>query len=139
MFGVREVGVFMYDQRIRDHVRNPRRYGVVQDADITTRVVSPSCGDTLHYSVRICEDRIEDIAFEGAGSMLTMAAASMLAEYAYNKDLAHILALTPEDMLALVGLALGPTRAQHALFPLKVLQEGIKDYVGARTLSQSAQ
>ena len=65
-------------------------------------------------------------AFDGEGCILSMAAASMLTEHIQGRSLLELKALSDEDMLALVGVELGPVRVKCALLPLRALEAALK-------------
>ena len=72
----------MYREVILDHYKNPRSYGLIEDADAHAKGQNPLCGDEVTISVKFAADgeTIEDIGFEGRGCAISQAATSMLTE-----------------------------------------------------------
>ena len=68
----------LYQQVIIDHSRHPQNFHQLRDATRTAEGVNPLCGDQLTLYVKLVGDRIEDIAFEGAGCAISMASASLM-------------------------------------------------------------
>jgi len=113
----------LYRPHILDHYGNPRNWGRLENPDIVADADEPSCGDQVHIELGLnSEGRVERVAFEGEGCMISMAAASMLTEYIQGKSLDELRAVTEEDMLALVDARVGTNRRSCALWPLKALQ-----------------
>src|SRR5215470_10544666 len=70
----------LYQEIILDHNRRPRNYGRLQDANREAMGHNPLCGDKLQLFVRVEDDTIRDIAFEGAGCAISKASASLMTE-----------------------------------------------------------
>jgi nitrogen fixation NifU-like protein len=129
----------MYQETLLDYYRNPRNKGHIADADFKSEQYNPSCGDKVSFEGKIQQDAIDAIAFQGHGCVISLATASMLAEHASGKSVQDIHALTPEFILSLVGISLGPTRLKCALLPLQALQEGIAQYQAKATVCSTEQ
>ncbi len=118
----------LYQAIVLDHYKNPRHKGSLSTANFTTALYNPSCGDSIIFQGIVQDGNLTDIAFEGSGCVISIAAASLLSEQAINKKLSHILAFTSQTILNLIQLELGLTRLKCALLCLEALQQGIKDY-----------
>jgi nitrogen fixation NifU-like protein len=57
----------MYSEIVMDHFKNPRNVGRIQDADGIGEVGNPVCGDMMTITLKVQDDRIEDIKFETFG------------------------------------------------------------------------
>jgi nitrogen fixation NifU-like protein len=119
----------IYREIILDHYRNPRNKGKLSDADVSIHDSNPLCGDEIDIHLKVEEDKIKDIKFEGRGCAISQASASMLTEMIIDKPLNTIKDLTKEDILENIGLMnLGPARIKCALLSLKVLKLGMVKY-----------
>jgi nitrogen fixation NifU-like protein len=79
--------------------------------------------------LKIEEEKVKDIKFEGRGCAISQASASMLTEMIMDKPLTTVKDLTKEDILENIGLMnLGPARIKCALLSLKVLKMGMVRY-----------
>ncbi len=120
------MGDDLYRPHILDHYGHPRNWGRLAHPDIVGDAEEPSCGDQVRIELALdAEGRVAQVGVEGEGCMISMAAASILGEYARGKTLAELRALTEEDMLALVDAPVGASRRRCALLPLKVLQAAL--------------
>jgi nitrogen fixation NifU-like protein len=83
----------LYQEVILDHNRAPRNYGTLPDANRHARGHNPLCGDRLVLSLRIVDDRIDDVRFEGSGCAISKASASLMTEAVKGRSLAAAEAL----------------------------------------------
>lgn len=113
-----------YREYIVDHYRNPRNYGVIDDADISHEEYNPVCGDRVHLDLKVEDNRIVDVRFNGDGCSISQASASILTEMVKGKTLEEARALSKDDVLEQLGIPLGPVRLKCALLALKVLKVG---------------
>lgn len=75
----------LYQDLIIDHNRSPRNFRKIDGATHESEGFNPLCGDKLHLYLTMDGDRIEDIAFEGAGCAISIAAASLMTENLLGK------------------------------------------------------
>ena len=117
-----------YRERILDHYRSPRHRGELDSADVQAELENPVCGDVVRIALRLNEQgRVAGVAFDGKGCVLSMAAASMLAEHIHGRDVSAVVGLTDQDMLDLLGVELGPVRVNCALLPLRALEKALSE------------
>ena len=70
----------LYQEAILDHNRKPRNFRKLDGASRTAEGYNPLCGDTVKVYLRIENDRVSDVSFEGSGCAISIAAASMMTE-----------------------------------------------------------
>jgi nitrogen fixation NifU-like protein len=68
----------LYQEVILDHNRKPRNWGALADATHRAEGVNPLCGDHIHLSVKLANDAVDAIAFEGESCAICKASASMM-------------------------------------------------------------
>ena len=76
----------LYQEVILDHYRHPRHHGRVEDASHQADGFNPLCGDRIHMTIKMDGDKVEEIAFEGAGCAISTASASLLTETVKGMD-----------------------------------------------------
>jgi nitrogen fixation NifU-like protein len=119
----------LYREHILDHYAHPRNWGRLANPDIVADADDPSCGDRVRIEICLDDARhVGQIAFEGEGCMISMAATSILTEHVKGRSLEELASLTEDNMLALVDVPVGLSRRRCALLPLKVLQSGLRAY-----------
>jgi nitrogen fixation NifU-like protein len=78
----------LYQQVILDHNRQPRNFRVIENAR-RAEGFNPLCGDRLNVYVRVENDVITDVAFQGSGCAISKASASLMTESVKGKSLAE--------------------------------------------------
>jgi len=68
----------LYQQVILDHNRKPRNFQKVADANRSAEGFNPLCGDQIQVYVKLEDDRIRDIGFQGSGCAISRASASLM-------------------------------------------------------------
>jgi|SRR5690625_3164097 len=141
----------LYSEVILEHSRDPHGFGLNDHLDTTSHQVNPMCGDevTLGVRLRAGKDNVEvvDIAWEGKGCSISMAATSVLVEELIGepistarsaherfKELMHargaeLDADTVEelgDLAAFSGVAKYPARIKCALLGWMALHDALE-------------
>ena len=70
----------LYQEIVLDHSRKPRNFGKLEDATGTGEGFNPLCGDQITLYLKIEDDTISDIGFEGVGCAISKASASMMTQ-----------------------------------------------------------
>jgi nitrogen fixation NifU-like protein len=130
----------IYREIILDHYRNPRNKGRISDADVSFHDSNPLCGDEIDIHLKVENDIVKDIKFEGRGCAISQASASMLTEMVLNKSLTSVKELGKDDILENIGLVnLGPARIKCALLSLKVLKMSMVEYYASKDPESAAE
>jgi nitrogen fixation NifU-like protein len=115
----------LYQEELLDHYKHPRNYGKLENADLVTEILNPSCGDEIALELALSDNHLSAIAFRGKGCVISQASASLLTQHVVGKSIEELVSLTKDDMLALVGIPLGPTRLRCALLVLECLHKAL--------------
>ncbi len=83
----------LYQQVILDHNKSPRNFKELPDANRTSEGYNPLCGDHINLYVKLQNDRIEDIAFQGSGCAISKASASLMTSLLKGKTVEEAEAL----------------------------------------------
>jgi len=70
----------MYQETILDHGKHPRNFERMSDAHRTAEGHNPLCGDRITIFVKVEDDRIARVTFQGNGCAISVASASLMAE-----------------------------------------------------------
>ncbi|MFQ5851117.1 MAG: Fe-S cluster assembly sulfur transfer protein SufU [Candidatus Binatia bacterium] len=68
----------LYQQVILDHNKSPRNFRRLEGANRTAKGYNPLCGDQIAVYIKLEDDVIEDISFQGSGCAISKASASMM-------------------------------------------------------------
>ena len=83
----------LYRDVILDHNRRPRNFGALESADASVEGFNPMCGDRLTVRLKMDDDKISDIRFEGQGCAISTASASLMTEAVKGRTRADALRL----------------------------------------------
>jgi nitrogen fixation protein NifU and related proteins len=116
----------LYRDFILEHYRNPHNKGVLDPHDLHFADSNPTCGDEMSMTLRVEDDRISDVAFDGRGCAISQASASILTDELRGKSLDEIREMDPKELLEEIGVPIGPARLKCALLSYKVLQGAVQ-------------
>jgi len=91
----------IYEDLILDHQQDPRNFGPMADPTHRADGFNRSCGDLIHLSLKLDDDRIQEVKFTGSGCAISTASASLMTEALQGKTRAQaeILAKHFRDLL----------------------------------------
>jgi nitrogen fixation NifU-like protein len=76
----------LYQQVILDHNKKPRNFRKLEDATQHADGFNPLCGDQLTVYLRLEDDAVQDVSFEGSGCAISKASASMMTQAVKGKS-----------------------------------------------------
>ncbi len=92
-----------YPEFLMDHFQNPRNTGEISDADGIGTVGNAQCGDIMHISIKVNDNKITEAKFLIFGCGTAIAAGSILTERIKGNTLDEALKIsenTSEDVLS---------------------------------------
>jgi nitrogen fixation NifU-like protein len=109
----------LYQEVILDHNKRPRNFHTVPGASHEAEGFNPLCGDRLHLYLKVEDDVVTEVGFQGSGCAISKASASMMTDSVKGRPVAearelfqrfHTMVTTPpeqpvEDMGKLSSLA----------------------------------
>ena len=99
----------LYRDVIIDHNRSPRNFRRIERPRQDAEGHNPLCGDKLHVYLKLKDDHISDISFEGSGCAISVASASMMTEALMGKTVADATDTFKQMQSLLVGNGIEPT------------------------------
>ena len=135
----------LYQEIVMDHNRRPRNFGSMTDSTATSEGFNPLCGDQITLFLKVSEDIVEDISFEGVGCAISKSSASMMTEEVKGKSVEEALTVFQAfremitaksdgskdseilgDLEILKGVAQYPTRIKCATLSWHTLQAALQ-------------
>ncbi len=135
----------LYQELIMDHNWKPRNFRAMEDATTSANGFNPFCGDTVTLYVKLDDDVVSDVAFQGSGCAISKASASMLTETIKGKTteeatevfdrFRHMLTRAPDedfdaeglgDLEVLSGVSEFPTRVKCATLSWHALRGALR-------------
>lgn len=117
----------LYQEIILDHYKRPRNFGALAAANCEAEGYNPLCGDRVKISVRVEDDRVVDLSFEGTGCAISTASASLLTEALKGRTVAEAAELFQRFRHLLTADRELPAGESEELGKLVALA-GVRDY-----------
>ena len=142
----------LYQEIILDHNKRPRNYREMPECTCSAEGNNPLCGDEVKVFVRVEDDQLSDVAFQGQGCAISRASASMMTGKTKGRSTVEARALSgkvremllgPEaeaprelgDLAALSGVRKFPARIKCAMLPWHTLEAALDGQTAATTES----
>ncbi len=116
-----------YSQKVLDHFANPRNVGVIDDPDGVGEVGNPVCGDVMKITIKVKDNRIEDVKFQTLGCGAAIATSSMVTELAKGKSLEDAETISRDDVASELD-GLPPAKMHCSNLAADALRAAIADY-----------
>ena len=116
-----------YTEAVMEHFRNPRNMGVIEDADGLGEVGNPTCGDVMRITIKVNDDRLEDVKFQTLGCGAAVATSSMVTEMAKGKTLEEGMEISNKSVASQLG-GLPPNKMHCSNLAADGLHAAIEDY-----------
>ena len=141
----------LYQEILLEHNNKPRNYRRLPDANRQADGYNPLCGDRISLYLRVEEEVIVDVGFQGVGCAISRATASLLTQSVKGRPLAwaaalfadfHAMLTDPDaavdydalgDLEMLAGVAAYPTRIKCAILPWHTLNAALEGQEGSVT------
>ncbi len=94
----------LYQEVILDHNKSPRNYHAMKDADFSIEGFNPLCGDHYTVYVKMDNDVIADVSFDGAGCAISKSSASVMTQIIKGKTKSEMERLFSEFHRLVKGL-----------------------------------
>ena len=92
-----------YSELVKEHFKNPRNMGQVEDFDGIGEVGNPVCGDMTTITIKVKEGRLADVRFETLGCGAAIAVSSIVTEKAKGKTLDEALQINAKTLASELG------------------------------------
>ncbi len=139
----------LYQEVILDHYKRPHHKGLTS-GDIQVHHINPSCGDEITLSLKIEDQKVGEISWDGAGCSISQASVSIMSDLLTGKSIAEADSILDsfvsmmqskgadqgdeevlEDGVALAGVSKYPARIKCALLGWMAYKDAVTQ-VGER-------
>jgi len=133
----------LYQEILLDHNSKPRNYRKLEEANRSADGYNPLCGDQIQLYLKVEDDKIIDVGFQGTGCAISRASASMLTQSVKGQsveraqeifDAFHNMLTEPDaeldydtldDLECLAGVSDFPTRIKCAVLAWHTLRAAL--------------
>ena len=123
-------------EKIKEHFRNPKNAGEIENPEGMGAIDNPICGDTTKLYLRIKEGTIVDAKFLSFGCAVTIASASVFTEKIKGKEISPLFSGGDEEvvqgLIHMIENELGEIHAVKLHCPpatVQVFLEAISNYL----------
>lgn len=116
----------LYSEDILYHYHHPSHFGTLSHPTCSSDVKNSICGDSITMEIRLDGGVVADIAFSGHGCAISIAAASLLSEFAMNKSKVELMKIDSDRIMSLLGIEISAARLKCALLPLEALHKALE-------------
>jgi len=116
----------IYAKNILDHYQRPHNFGPL-DGGVKHHELNRSCGDDITVYIKVADNKLSQVSFEGHGCSISMAATSILSEALIGRELEDILKLDLSDVQKILGIDISLRREKCAMIGLRAIQGAIKE------------
>ena len=130
----------LYQEILLEHNRRPRNFRILDDATHQADGFNPLCGDQISLQLKVGDDKVNDVGFQGHGCAISRASASLLTQAVKGTSSADAMAMFDEfhrmltepdaeldydllgDLEMLAGVIAYPTRIKCAILAWHTLK-----------------
>lgn len=116
----------IYRDYILDLYHNPKNKKKIENADYTAHKNNPTCGDEIMIYVKVDNEKIVDVGFDGVGCAISQASASLFMEYIKGKNIDEVKQMTDDEVKGLLGIDVGINREKCVLLIFRTFQNAIE-------------
>ena len=117
-----------YSEKVKEHFKNPKNVGSIENADAIGEAGALSCGDKLKLYLKIENNIITDAKFQTFGCGSAVAASSMLTEMLFGKTVDEAKKITNKHIADELG-GLPPEKMHCSVMGREALEDALKNYL----------
>ena len=93
----------MYNNKVIDHLANPRNEGEIENPDGLGIARSPLCNDEIMFTIRVRNEVIQDVRFKTVACGTAIATGSIATELIKGKHIDDALRITGRHLIDALG------------------------------------
>jgi nitrogen fixation protein NifU and related proteins len=125
-----------YSDKVMEHFTKPRNIGEINDPDGVGEVGNPVCGDMMKFTIKVKDNRIEDVKYLTFGCGAAIAVSSMVSEMAKGKTLEEALEISNKQVAEELG-GLPGNKMHCSNLGADALHKAIEDYMEKEKVSSA--
>ncbi len=116
-----------YSEKVMEHFTKPRNIGEIEEPDGVGEVGNPTCGDMMKFTIKVKDNRLEDVKYFTFGCGAAIAVSSMVSEMAKGKTIEDALKITNKQVAEELG-GLPGNKMHCSNLGADALHKAIEDY-----------
>ncbi|MDE1825005.1 MAG: SUF system NifU family Fe-S cluster assembly protein [Candidatus Micrarchaeota archaeon] len=118
----------IYAERLIQYYEHPHNKGKLPGASVELHEENVTCGDKMTIYLKIRQNIVEDIKFDGDGCAISMASASMITDFVKGKSLEEVEKMTISTVMEIIGIDPGPARLHCATLSTRAIKGAVFAY-----------
>ncbi len=118
----------MYAETLIYTYEHPQHRGILEGAEAMMHEENISCGDKLTVYMNVKGGKVLDVKFDGAGCVISMGSADLLADFLRGKKVEDVIRLDKQELLKIIGIDPGPVRMHCATLSLRAVKKALFAY-----------
>lgn len=116
-----------YSDTVKEHFKNPKNVGEIENASAVGEAGSLACGDQLKLYLKIENNKITDAKFQTFGCGSAVASSSILTEMIIGKTVDEAKKITNKQIVELLG-GLPPAKVHCSVMGKEALDDALKNW-----------
>ena len=118
----------LYEDKVIEYGMNPHNYGKLKKYDYEANNTNILCGDQIGMTIKVDNNKISNIMFDGQGCAISMSSASVLTDMVKGMAVADVMRIPLEEILAALDLQdITASRKGCVCLPLDILQSMVSE------------
>lgn len=118
----------LYREQLLDIYKQASNKGKLDSPTVEVTKNNPFCGDSITLQLKVSDNVIKDVAFDGDACMVAIASSSLLTDELRGKTVEEATSFTKEDILKMLGVDLTTSRVKCAILVLDALTSALEEY-----------
>jgi len=115
----------LYKKNIIEHYKNPRNFHKLKSFNRHAEASNVTCGDELQIYLKVEDDIIVEVSFQGSGCAISLASMSMLSEKVKGMKVKDAMNIDDDEVLKMLGMSDNTPRVKCAVLSRQVLQKAL--------------
>ena len=117
-----------YNEKIMDHVRNPKNAKEIHNPDGIGKAANPVYGDMIELRIKVDRNKITDASFKAFGCTAAVASCSIITEMIKDKMIGDVMKIDAKAIADALG-GIPPERMHCSVLAEVALKNTLEDYL----------
>jgi len=116
----------IYREHILELYKHPQNFGLLKNPTHEHTEYNALCGDEITVQLKIKDEKVKDVKFNGSGCVISLVSASLLTNEIKGMNIEDVEKLNKEDSLKLLKINLNPARIKCGTLSLDAVKGALK-------------
>ena len=116
----------LYREQIIDLYKYPNNKGIIEDMTHSHHENNPTCGDEITIYLKVQDEKINKVKFEGSGCAICIASTSLLTDEIKGQSVENVKEISDDSVLEMLQIPISAGRLKCALLGLRAVNNALK-------------